>query len=411
MLALYTIKIKRYIRIFLRILSVAVPLYGLYLLYQPQILVGNILYDNYIYQHFNWWQSLVIYLIFINILGVLIFTTLSVYYTIQRTQNEKNIPRITNYFVGLIIEYLYSDKYKNEKERDALFAKIKRFTKRKRFVEALFLTITRIQETVALNHSGDFKELLAKTKLDAHIDQFLYSYNLSDRMLAMRIISYLRIRNEHYDTTIYRYSDSKNYALRTEAYGALIRLMEGDNKLADFIGSKYDLSLFDINIIVNAVIKNHKMNIDYIDFLSSTLIRKIIVGLMLAKHRYRKGSRSLILILNYIGHEDPLLNQLAWSSFLELVPKEEGVDIIVDRFNKESEEIKLMILKNSYETKSETYHKFLQEMIGNESLLVKIEAMKILFNERFDFIYPFVNSDDEYIKMALKEVADLHINQ
>ena len=227
----------------------------------------------------------------------------------------------------------------------------------------------------------------------------------------MRIISYLRIRNNDYEKKIYEYSDSKNYALRSEAYGALIRLMEGDNQLADFIGSKFDLSLFDINTVVNAVIKNHKMNINYIDFLSSKLNRKIIVGLMLARYRYRKGSRSLILILNYIGNEDPLLNQLAWSSFLKLVPKDEGVDIIMDRFEQETDDIKIMILKNSHDTQNEMYHKFLQDVISRSSLLIKIEAIKILFKEKFDFISPFVNSEDNDVMMALHEVSDLNINQ
>ena len=92
------------------------------------------------------------------------------------------------------------------------------------------------------------------------------------------------------------------------------------------------------------------------------------------------------------------------------MPKDEGVDIIIDRFKQEPDEIKLMILKDSHDTESETYYKFLQEVISGNSLQIKIEAMKILFKENFDFILPFVNSDDPEIKMALLEVSDLNIN-
>jgi hypothetical protein len=410
MLTLYIIKIKQYIKTTLRLLYIAVPLWVLHLLYHPIIQVGNKEYTNIFYEKFSWWQILVIFLIVINILGITIFTSLSLYHTFQRARNERNLPRIRQYFTNLLVEYLYAEKYANPKERTALFRKIKKFTRRKQYIEPLLLSITKIQETVSINHSEQFKELLSQTKLNTQIDRFLYSYNLSERILALRVISYLRIRVEKFEKKIYRYSDSSNYALRIEAYSALIRLMEGDNQLAEFIGSKYNLSLFDINIIVNAVIKNNKMNINYIDFLSSTLNRKIIVGLMLAKKRYRKGSRSLILILNYIGHEDSLLNQLAWSSFLELVPKDEGVDIIIDRFNNEPDDIKLLILKNSYQTGSEVYYNFLQNVIRKESLLIKIEALRILFKERFDFLAPFVYSEDENIQMAMKEVTDLNIN-
>ncbi len=411
MWVIYNIKIKRFFKQLLRILAIAIPIIGLYFLYQPHFHIGSYEVVNPVFPRFLWWQCLVVYLIILNILGIFIFIILSLYFTSQRTKNEKTLPRLSKLFVNLTVEYLYADKYKIEKEREAFFSKIKRFTHYKLHIEALFTSITKIQETVAVNLSDDFKELLLKTGLHAHIDRFLYSHNLSDRILAMRIISYLRIRNNDYEKKIYEYSDSKNYALRSEAYGALIRLMEGDNQLADFIGSKFDLSLFDINTVVNAVIKNHKMNINYIDFLSSKLNRKIIVGLMLARYRYRKGSRSLILILNYIGNEDPLLNQLAWSSFLKLVPKDEGVDIIMDRFEQETDDIKIMILKNSHDTQNEMYHKFLQDVISRSSLLIKIEAIKILFKEKFDFISPFVNSEDPDVMMALHEVSDLNINQ
>ncbi len=412
MMVIYILKIKRFLKRLLQFLAIAVPLIGLYFLYQPHINIGSYHYTNPVFPSFKWWQCLLVYLIIINFLGILIFTVLSIFYTYERTRNEKILPRLSQVFVNMIVDFLYSKKFEIEKEKDAFYKKIKRFTHYKLHVEALFTSITKIQETVAINHSDDFKELLLKSEMYSQINRFLYSYNLSDRILAMRIISYLRIRNEKYNSKIYEYSDSKNYALRTEAYTALIRLMEGDNnQLADFIGSKYNLSMFDINTVVNAVVKNHKMNINYIDFLSSKLNRKIIVGLMLARYRYRKGSRSLILILNYIGNEDPLLNQLAWSSFLKLVPKDEGVDIIMDRFEQETDSIKIMILKNSHQTKSEIYYKFLQEVISKSSLLIKIEAIKILFKEKFDFISPFVNSEDSEIKMALHEVSDLNINQ
>ncbi len=410
MLTILLLNTRNFFKRFLQVLLIVIPFLGFYPLFMPQITIGDMVYINPIFPKYEWWQCLGVYFIGINLSGFVVFTWLSLYYTSKRSRNDKILPRLSIVFTKMIVEYLYAGKYKNDKERKALFNKIKYFAKRKIHVEALFIALARIQETVAENHSDAFKELLLSVGLYGRINRFLYSYSLSDRILAMRIISYLRIRNAEFEQRIYKYSDSKNYALRTEAYGALIRLMEGENQLSEFIGSKYNLSLFDINIIVNAVIKNHKMNIDYIDFLSSKLNRKIIVGLMLAKYRYRKGTRSLILILNYIGHEDPLINQLAWDSFLHLVPKEEGVDIIIDRFKKESDDIKKVILRYSHDTNSKLFYKFLQDVISDESILIKVEAMNILFKESFDSILPLIKTDDPEVRMALKEVSDLSIN-
>ena len=404
------IHISYYTRTFLKYLLFLLPVAGLFLIYQHQITIGDNVIINPVYPGYKWWVILAVYLIFISLSGVIIFTGLSILSSYRWNRREKLIPRLTGVMVNMITDYLYADKYKTEENKDAFNKKIKRFAIRKLHIEVLFLSITKIQETVAINHSDDFKTLLQKTGLSNYIEYFLYSHKLSDRILAMRIVSYLRIRNNAYEKQIYRYSESENFAQRTESYGAIIRMMEGENELAEFIGSKYGLSMIDINVIVNAVLKNGKMNINYLDFLSSNLNRKIIIGLMLAKYRYRKGSKSLILILNYIGNEDPLLNRLAWDSFLSIVAKDEATEIIIERFNKEPEEIQLLIIKNSYGIKSNRLYDLLKEAIKDGSLLVKIEALKLLLEEKFEAVKEFANSTDPNIQLALQEVTDLNIN-
>ncbi len=398
-----------YTKRFLKYLFFLIPVIGIPFLYIPFYDLGFIEFANPLYPSFQWWVILVAYFILNSVTGVLLFIGLSLYFTYERAKRDKILPKMTRVFIYMVVDYLYAEKYLDDDAREAFFQKIKKFTKHKLHVEALFLAMTKIQENVAVNHSRDFKSIINNAGLNKSIRNFLFSYNLTERILAMRIISYLRIKNQFYERQIFKYSDDKNFAQRSEAYTAIIRLMEGENQFAEFIGSKYNLSIFDINVIVNAVIKNQKMNVDYIDFLSSDLNRKVIVGLILAKFRYRKGSKSLILILNHLGNEDTFLNRLAWDSFLTLVPKEDATDIIIDRFKKEPEEIQLIILKNSYGFNSDRLYDFLVEITKTESLLVKIAALKIIFAEKFEKIAQFMDNADAEVQIALQEIIDINV--
>ncbi|WP_075603176.1 hypothetical protein [Saccharicrinis aurantiacus] len=405
---IYSLHILHYIKWIIRVVLLLIPFVILYLLFLPSITINGAQYINP-FIHLEWWTILVGYFIFICAGGVLGFVLMSSYITYKRARVANLLPRLTSLYVNVIVEYLYADKYKTKAERDGLRKTMKRFGNQKMRVEAFFLSIAKVQEMVAENHSEEFKQLIKEINIEKYIDQFLYSYHLSDRILAMRFISYLRIKEQRYIDCLFKYSKSNNFALRSDAYAALIRMVEGDNKLAEFVGTSHDLSLLDINFIVSAVIKNFKMNIDYHDFLASPIKRKIIVGLILSKYRYRKSRKSLILILNFIGNEDYTINYLAWDAFLNLVPKDEAADIIVDRFFQENDRIQLMILKSSYGIYNNRLYDLLEKAIVKGCLQVKLESMRILFKERFDRISKFYKSEDSDIKVVLREVADIHI--
>lgn len=411
MLTKSAIYLKYYLKQLFKVLLILLPALILFFLYQPSIYLGGVHIENPTYNQFEWWVLLIIYIVFICLASMLFFISLILYFTFQQERTQKRVIRLTHFFIKALVEFLYSEKYHSDKEKIAFYRTIGQFTNRKKHIEAFFIAVTRIQETVTIDNSDKYKLLFKELNLNKNLTQFLYSFNLSDRIIAIKIISYLRIKNADYLKMIEYYSNSNSFALRTEAYAGLIRLMEQNKQLSAFIGNKYKLSLLDINVIVNAVLRNTRVSIDYIDLLSSPLERKLITGLLLAKSRYRENSKSLILILNHIGSSSPLLNSLAWDAFLTLVPKNEGVDIIIDRFKHEPDDIQLMILRSSYKTNSNRFYQFLlEEVIPSGSLLVKIEAMRILFNEKFESLTNFFNSDDQQVKMAFQEVTDVNIN-
>lgn len=401
---------KHYLKIFSKGFLLLFPLLVLYLFYQPQLSIFRTIIVNPIYNRYPWWIFLVYYLIaFIIILFVVVVCQI-IYFTYQRERTQKVARRLKRAFANIIIDYLYSDKYNEDKKCRALYKKIERFTTQKLYVEVLYTAITRVQETVTIDNSQMFKTLLVEVKLYDDIAKFLYSFNFSDRILAMRVISYLRIRDKKFEKRIAYYSNSRNFALRSEAYAALIRLMEKDHALINLIGNKHQLSMLDINVVVNAVLKNSKMDIDYQALLSSPLNRKVIVGLMLLKYRSRNDPQSLSLIMNHIGSNDPLLDRLAWDSFLSLTPKNEGVDMVINRFDNEPEDVKLLILQSFTEVNDKRYFDFLKRVILMDPLLVKIEAMKILFRDDFASFKTFMKSGNPEIERAFQEVIDLDIN-
>lgn len=402
---------KILIILFWLILSIAVVA-CIYVFYrsETEILQYKIINPFYEYvEKMPFWIYLVLYFTAFSLFSVFLFIALSIYFSIQRNRSSKAIDRYSKFFAFVLTNYYLSSIYQDDNFQKNLIKKLNPFVKKQIQLEALFRVYTKIQETLAMDLSDKFKRLLSNLNLYKKIDDFLFDEDFDNRILAMKVLSYLRIHDN--EKQIIKYSNNKNFALRTEAYAALIRLMKNDEHLVKFIGNKHQLSVLDMNIIVNAVLKNFKLNIDYKGLLSSENPRKIMIGLMLAKYRYRINSRNLILILNHIGNADAMLNKLAWDALMTIVPENEVIEIIIDRFENEQEDVKLLILKKSHNIENQRFLTFLDKIIKNQPLLVKVEAMKILFENDFDALANYTNSQNEEIQKAYKETACVFINK
>lgn len=383
-----------------------------YFFYHPELQIGSLQIANPFFYHVRalpFWSYLVLYFTAFSLLSALLFIALSGYYNVLKNRNARISDRYHKFFAFVLTHYYLTDLYKDEYCQKNLFIRIKPFVRKRIQVESLFWVYTKIQETFTMDLSGKFKRLLEALDLYKKVEHFLYDDNFDNRILAMKLLSYLRIND--YDKQIGKYAENKNYALRTEAYAALIRLMKKDEHLVNFVGKKHQLSVLDINIIVNAALKNFKLEIDYRGLLASENHRKIMVGLLLARYNYRKDSKNLILILNHIGNEDPMLNKLAWEALITLVPENEVVDIVVHRFDREPEDVKLFILRNIKSDRNQRLVNFLKQVVKNESLLLKIEAMNILFENDFDALADFAETNDSEIQKAYDETVCVYINR
>ncbi len=383
-----------------------------YVFYRSESRILGISFTNPLYlyvENMPFWVYLVLYFIVFSILSAFIFISLSHYFNIQRSQSLDIRDRYYKFFTYILTSYFILDSYKDENHRKNLLLRIKPFIKTRKQILVLFESYLRIQENITKNLSADFKLLMTDLNLERNLESLIFNSNFDNRILAMRMLSYLQIHT--LDKQIIVCAKSKNFALRTESYAALIRLMEKDEHLLHFIGDMHKLSLLDINIIVNAVLKNKKMDINYRALLSSANEQKIVIGLMLAKHRYRKNKKNLILILDHIGSPNDLINTLAWDTLLTLVPDNDCVDLIIDRFENEKDAIKLNILKKSHHVISKRFFNFLASIMEHLSLIVKIEAMKIIFKNDFDLLEDFMISQNDEVKMAYEETSCMYTHK
>lgn len=256
--------------------------------------------------------------------------------------------------------------------------------------------------------SGDLMYLINKLQLLNKIESLLYQGDFDDKILAVKTISYLRINSN--DRQIMKLARSNNVALRTEAYAALIRLMKNDEYLLNFIGEKFELSMLDLNVIVNSVLKNQKVNIDYKALLSSDNINKNKLGLMIAKYRYTNNTENAALIAGFIDNTDPGIRLIAWDTLLSVVSINEVVDLIIERFENETEEIKLMILKKSEIITDSRFTQYLSSAVYRQPLLIKIEILRLLFRSDINLLAKFEGVTDDELALAYKEVSCVFIN-
>ncbi|MFO8066204.1 MAG: hypothetical protein R6U11_01345, partial [Bacteroidales bacterium] len=290
---------KKIFTVFLRLLLILLVLIPVYFFYQPQISIFDVTINNPFYKYIESlevWLYLILYFSIVSFINIFILFSLSIYFDYKKEKAAKMRERYEKFFAERLTEYLLFEKYNDENKTDEFVKSIKQFTKKRIQIDAIFSTYTKIQETLALDLSEKFKLVLKKLGIYNKQKLFLYSNNNDERIIAMKMLSYLRIQ-DHKERITY-YSKSKNHALRTEAYAALIRLMEKDDVLTAFIKQKHDLSLLDINVVINAVLKNFKTKIDYESLLNSTLLRKTIIGSLLVK--YRNLNQYNKLLLNHI---------------------------------------------------------------------------------------------------------------
>lgn len=399
--------LKKITLILLRGIIICFLLSLIYFFYTEQVSVFEFSVKNPFFKYvksIEWWKYLIICFIVLSVLNVIVLGILNLYYTTKRIKDERLKNHYNSFFTKYLIDYLFP-AYSNNIPQVALIKKLKKRIKTKMQIVSLFSIYTRIQENVALDIKENFIDLLDKLFLRKYIKKFLMSNDFSDIILALKIINYLQIKD--YNRTILRYTSSKNYALRTEAIATFINLKEKGN-LSILMDYSYQLSLLDVNVIINALLKNDRISIDFEPLFNATDPNKILISVLIAKHK--KKTKYLNEIKNLIGYPNEMINFELWDTFLTLAEDEDCMEFILSSFSLQSEKIKLLILSKNLNLKKQKYIDFIIQIVQNDkSLYVKAKSLRILIKQRFDKVPQFYNSSDINIIKAYNEAIDFNI--
>ncbi|MFC2120814.1 hypothetical protein ACFLTI_04375, partial [Bacteroidota bacterium] len=211
-----------------------------------------------------------------------------------------------------------------------------------------------------------------------------------------------------YEKVIFKYSKSRNCILRIEAMTALNRLEE-ENCLNLLLSQKQYLSRLDINIIVNEAEINMKDDCDFQALIESPSPRVAAIGLLILKIKNKIEYKELIIPI--LENKDEFLCEIAWEVFTQIASTEEDFEIMTGNFKKLNNINKLSVIMalKRFEHNDNLFD-FLDKIIINEPVLIKIEAFKILFESSIDRFLPYDKSNDKNITIAYNEVVDFNIS-
>ena len=361
---------------------------------------------NLVGENSAWWFTQIFFLALLFLLIALILLILIFIIDHVKSRQEAVAESHKIQLTDIVLRYIFRDLIQDKNAFEANWGSLKKKLKNKKFCETFFFIIVRVQEMIDEDLSMIFSELIRKTGLEGEISNFLYSRKLSRRIIALSLIQYLKLSG--YERPLMLYINSSNHTLRIRALVALVNLIP--LKQSDFIISiRRFVSKLDINVIVNEVERIHCCDFDYSDFLRSANNRIIIIGLLLIKRNKKYEYKELVK--QTIDTADGFLREIAWEVFTFLATTEEDLGFMTERFWSETINSKSLILVavKSFEV-TERLIAFIRDVLKNECLLLKIEALKYLFDKNPEIFLLYQGSEDEIIQKAYNELLDFNLS-
>ena len=392
------------------IIVLALVLLLAYFFYVPSIqLFGyelvNPFYDNLMY--LSWWLHMMAFVTIVSTVISIVFLFASFYFNIKMQRREEKEKEYELRFTKKLVAYLYSDFLLDRVKKEDYYRYFKKLANSRMASEIFFRIVVRISKLIDEDFRMKLTDLLDNTGLRNRIEYSLYSNNTSEKIIALKVIAYMGVKG--YDKKISKYINSRITALRNEAIITYVKLSETNN--LDFLrDQKYHISKLGLNSIINAVHSNLKEDkIDYDDMLKSDSSRINVAGVMLVKDRSKAEYKEMIKTA--INKDDTLLNEVAWDVYTTLGKTEADLKFLTSRFDKESHENKVNIMKCLRDfDQNEELLEFLDKVIKNESVLIKIYALRLLFEKNMNRLFTYQNMKDERIAIACREVADFNIS-
>ncbi len=366
----------------------------------------------------EWWLYLLMYFIFVFFINSLIFIVFTIFIRNYKIRSKKRRKKYERIFTDKIMELIYNNSEKSSSiitiedkisELNALA--------QKSYTKIILLNILRKIHAQAKDEVRmKAAEILKKMKLDNFIDIYLHSPYFRDKIFAMKIISEFELGMSDifefeaggHPEYIIKLTKKRNYVLRSEAFVSLIKLAIHDD-LSFLLDRELHVSIWDMNIVLKIFkdIKNN--NINYTQLIESDSPRVAALGVLLANKHNKTDLKEIIF--KKIGSKDGLLNFEAYAAFISMANNETDYNFFIEKFSKEDFIIKKAIVKSFANCPSITLSKaFMIYVIEEESLPLKVEAMKILVQLDINRVNEYKNSENIDILKARNQIVDFNLN-
>jgi hypothetical protein len=164
-----------------------------------------------------------------------------------------------------------------------------------------------------------------------------------------------------------------------------------------------------MNVILRTTDYYEIFSINYQELIQSDNPKISALGILLANKHRKIEFRDLIR--NKLDSNDNWLNEQAYSAFITMMTSENDFLILAEKFENQNAKVKRLITKSFVECPDITFAKyFLSGVIENESVILKVEAMKQLAVLDINKVSTYMHTDNPLIKKAHDEISDLNLN-
>jgi len=228
---------------------------------------------------------------------------------------------------------------------------------------------------------------------------------LSKKIFALKVIADFQVKG--YDNYIVKLTKLNNDMLHSEALVTLLKLDKFDSlMLLDY--SKIKLTVWDINIIIKTIQEMDSVNLNYAKLVKSEKDEVVVLGLMMVRLIQRVELK--VDALQLIGNKNDLINEEAFFAYISFVETEADYDFLIQNFDLATEKAKISILKIMERHPNRLAAiDFLEQTVENNSFILRLEAVQVLFELDINTVVRLKNSEDKMINDICHQVLDLNL--
>lgn len=351
------------------------------------------------------WLYVVEYLVFVFFAVGVLLLGLTILYKRNKRIGAVLVYKYDERFATLLSKYLYVDleHISDEQRKEILTLKNEL---RNTYAKRIFINTLRRIRTQTVGAVRERTQVIYDYfQFDLFIRVYLFSPHLSKKIFALKVIADFQVKG--YENYIVKLTKRSNDILHSEALVTLLKLDKFDSlMLLDY--SKMKLTVWDINIIIKTFQEMDSVNVNYAKLVKSDKDEVVVLGLMLAclsQHVELK-----VDALNLIGNKNDFVNEEAFCAYISFVETEADFDFLIQNFDLATEKAKISILKIMEQHPNRlTAIDFLEQTVENNSFILRLEAVQVLFELDLNTVVRLKNSEDKMINDICHQVLDLNL--